>query len=76
MYHFRIQRIHYYKGMNWQSKWGRIAAFKKLGRIHAWEKLSFFEIWNELSLGTNRRLGRIVALRVICVITKKTIKVE
>ena len=35
----------------------------KMGRIDAWDELSFFGIWDELSLGTNRRLGRIVALR-------------
>ena len=34
-----------------------------MGRIVAWDELSPFGIWDELSLGTNRRLGRIVALR-------------
>ena len=32
-----------------------------MGRIAAWDELSLFGIWDELSLGTNRRLGRIVA---------------
>ena len=32
-----------------------------MGRIDAWDELSLFGIWDELSLGTNRRLGRIVA---------------
>ena len=32
-----------------------------MGRIAAWDELSLFGIWAELSLGTNRRLGRIVA---------------
>ena len=35
-----------------------------MGRIVAWDELSPFGIWDELSLGTNRRLGRIVALRI------------
>ena len=35
----------------------------KMGRIVAWDELSLFGIWDELSLGTNRRLGRVVALR-------------
>ena len=34
-----------------------------MGRIDAWNELSLLGIWDELSLGTNRRLGRIVALR-------------
>ena len=34
-----------------------------MGRIVAWDELSLFGVWDELSLGTNRRLGRIVALR-------------
>ena len=29
--------------------------------LNAWDELSLFGIWEELSLGTNRRLGRIVA---------------
>ena len=33
----------------------------KMRRIVAWDELSLFGIWDELSLGTNRRLGRIVA---------------
>ena len=33
----------------------------KMGRIDAWDELSLFGIWDELSLGTNCRLGRIVA---------------
>ena len=40
---------------------GRIVAFLKMGRIDAWDELSLFGIWDELSLGTNCRLGRIVA---------------
>ena len=32
-----------------------------MGRIDPWEELSLFGIWDELSLGTNCRLGRIVA---------------
>ena len=32
-----------------------------MGRIDAWDELSLFGIWDELSLGTNCRLGRIVA---------------
>ena len=32
-----------------------------MGRTDAWDELSLFGIWDELSLGTNRRLGRIVA---------------
>ena len=33
----------------------------KMVRIDAWDELSLFRIWDELSLGTNCRLGRIVA---------------
>ena len=33
--------------------------FLKLTAV--WDELSRFGIWEELSLGTNRRLGRIVA---------------
>ena len=36
----------------------------KMGRIVDWDELSLFGILDELSLGTNRRLGRIVALRI------------
>ena len=40
---------------------GTNCRFFKMGRIDAWDELSFFGIWDELSLGTNCRLGRIVA---------------
>ena len=33
----------------------------KRGRINDWDELLLFGIWDELSLGTNCRLGRIVA---------------
>ena len=42
---------------------GTNCRFFELGRIDAWDELSLFGIWDELSLGTNLRLGRIVALR-------------
>ena len=42
-----------------------------MGRIDAWDELSLFEIRDELSLGANRRLGRIVVLRVIIVQQKQ-----
>ena len=32
-----------------------------MGRTNAWDELSLFGVWDELSLGTNCRLGRIVA---------------
>ena len=37
-----------------------------MGRIEAWDELSLYGIWDELSLGTNCRLGRIVAQPKIC----------
>ena len=41
---------------------GTNCRFFKRGRIVAWDELSLFGVWDELSLGTNRRLGRIVSL--------------
>ena len=51
---------------------GTNCRFFKMGRIDAWDELSLFGIWDELSLGTNRRLGRIVALRFFFSRTKLT----
>ena len=48
--------------ISWSIKqFGTNCRFLQMGRIDAWDELSLFGIWDELSLGTNWRLGRIVA---------------
>ena len=48
----------------------------KMGRIDASDELSLFGIWDELSLGTNCRLGRIVAQPHLSILAPKETRLE